>query len=141
MTGKNPSQLGLETELKCQHFLIEQGFDILIPLGNYLKYDLVIVKDNKFYKIQVKHAHQKEGDNNSFYVSTKYDKRDNGRVIKQAYQQGDVDYFLTEFDGQFYMFPIFGTIETRFWLMHTGPNIASKKYAENYIAKNILSTL
>lgn len=141
MTEKNPSQIGLETELKCQHFLIEQGFDILIPLGNYLKYDLVIVKDNKFYKIQVKHAHQKEGNNNSFYVSTKYDKRDNGRVIKQAYQQGDVDYFLTEFDEQFYMFPVFGTIETRFWLTHTGSNIASKKYAENYIAKNILSIL
>ena len=141
MIEKNPSQIGLETELKCQHYLINKGFDILIPLGNYLKYDLVIVKNDNFYKIQVKHAHKKENDNDSFYVNTKYDKRDNGRVIKQSYKEGDTDYFLTEFNDIFYMFPVFGTIETRFWLNHKGANLPSKKYAENYLAENILSTL
>ena len=78
MIEKNPSQIGLETELKCQYFLINKGFDILIPLGNYLKYDLVIVKNNNFYRIQIKHAHQKC--ENSFSINTKYDKRENGKA-------------------------------------------------------------
>jgi len=139
MTEKNPSQIGLETELKCQSYLLSQGFDILIPLGNYLKYDLVIVKNEKFYRIQVKHAHQKDAE--SFYVSTKYDKREQGRVVKQAYQIGEIDYFITEFNNQFYMFPVFGTIETRLWLSQEGKQLASKKYAKDYLAENILSKL
>lgn len=139
MTQKNPSQIGLETELKCQYFLLENGFDILIPLGNYLKYDLVIVKNDKFYRIQVKHAHQKC--ENSFSVNTKYDKRDNGKVKQQAYQIGEIDYFMTEYNEIFYMFPVFGTIETRLWLKHVGINQPTKKYAEDYLAENILLKL
>ena len=136
---KNPSQIGLETELKCQHFLISQGFDVLIPLGNYLKYDLVITKDKKFYKIQIKHAHQKS--KNSFSINTKYDKRENGKVIKQAYQKDDIDYFLTEFNDQYYMFPVFETNETRLWLKESGHKLSTKKYADDYLAEDILSTL
>lgn len=139
MISKNPSQIGLETELKCQCFLIENGFDILVPLGNYLKYDLVIVKNNKFYKIQIKHAHQKC--ENSFSVNTKYDKRENGKVVKQAYQKDDIDYFLTEYENVFYMFPVFGTTETRFWLNENNHKLSTKKYAQDFLAKNILLNL
>ena len=35
MREQNPSITGLTTELKCQLFLIEQGFNVLIPMGNY----------------------------------------------------------------------------------------------------------
>ena len=139
MIEKNPSQIGLETELRCQYFLINKGFDILIPLGNYLKYDLVIVKDNNFYRIQVKHAHPKC--ENSFSIKTRYDKRENGKVVKQAYQVGEIDYFLTEYQNIFYMFPVFGTTETRFWLNNSGINQPTKKYAKDYLAENILLKL
>ena len=139
MREKNPSQIGLEVELKCQYFLIEQGFNVLIPLGNYLKYDLVIEKNNKFYTIQVKHSHQE--DVNSFSVNTKYDKRENGRVVKKAYQKDDVDYILTEFNDDFYMFPVFGTTSTKLWLDKGQKNMPTKKYAVDYKAENILNTL
>lgn len=139
MREKNPSQIGLETELKCQLYLINKGYTVLTPLGNYQKYDLVIEKENKFIRIQIKHAHQKC--QHSFSVNTKYDKRDNGRVIKCAYQLGDIDYFLTEYEGKFYMFPVFGTTETRFWLEQKGIKNSSKKYAQDYEAENILKTL
>lgn len=139
MREKNPSQIGLETELKCQLYLIEQGFNVLIPLGNYLKYDLVIEKNNKFYTIQVKHAHEKC--EHSFAVNTKYDKRVNGKVVKCPYEIGDIDYFLTEYQNQYYLFPVFGTVETRFWLKEAGIKISTKKYAENFKAENILNNL
>ena len=38
----NPSIIGQITELKCQLFLVEQGFNVLTPMGNHQKYDLVI---------------------------------------------------------------------------------------------------
>ena len=133
----NPSQIGLITEYKCQLFLIEHGFNVLTPIGNYQKYDLVIEKNNKFYRIQIKHSTEKE---NSFLVRTKYDVRDNGKVRKEVYQKEALDYFMTEFQGIFYMFPVFGTTETKFWLIPP-KNSSSSKIAKNFLAENVLLEL
>lgn len=137
MKELNPSQIGLITEYKCQLFLIEQGFNVLLPIGNYQKYDLVIEKDNKFYRIQVKHASEKE---DSFIVRTKYDVRENGRVRKETYKSEDCDYFMTEFKGIFYMFPVFGTVETKFWL-NPSKNYPTSKMAKDFLAEDILTKL
>lgn len=137
MNELNPSQIGLITEQKCQLYLLERGFNILVPIGNYQKYDLVIEKNNKFYRIQIKHSTEKE---NSFIVRTRYDVRDNGKVRKETYQKEDIDYFMTEFQGIFYMFPVFGTVETKFWLIPP-KNSSSAKMAKDFLAENVLSEL
>lgn len=134
MKELNPSQIGLITEYKCQLYLIEHGFNVLVPIGNYQKYDLVIEKDNKFYRIQIKHSTEKE---NSFLVKTRYDVRDNGRVKKQTYTNEDCDYFMTEFQGIYYIFPVFGTAETKFWLKPP-KNSSTSKLAKDYLAENVL---
>lgn len=133
----NPSQIGLITEYKCQLYLLEQGFNVLIPIGNYQKYDLVIEKNNKFYRIQIKHAAEKE---DSFLVRTKYDVRDNGKVRKETYTKEDCDYFMTEFQGIYYMFPVFGTAETKFWLTPSRA-YSTSKLAKDYLAEEILAKL
>ena len=56
----NPSIIGLATEIKCQLYLIEQGFNVLIPMGNHQKYDIVVEKNGKFTRIQVKHATERD---------------------------------------------------------------------------------
>lgn len=137
MVKLNPSQIGDITELKCQAFLIEKGWNVLIPIGNHQKYDLVIEKNNKFYRIQVKHAMPIE--NTSFIVRTKYEVRDNGRTKKMTYSTDDVDYFMTEFENNFYMFPVFGTVETRFWTVET--KLTTQKQAKNFKAEDILKEL
>lgn len=133
----NPSQIGDITELKCQAFLIEQGWNVLIPVGNHQKYDLVIEKDRKFYKIQVKHA--MAVDEIGFLVRTKYEIRENGRTRKVAYSPEDIDYFMTEFNDKFYMFPVFGTVETKFWTV--GTRLSTQRQAKDFKAEDILSTL
>ena len=131
-----PSQIGQITELKCQTYLIEYGFNVLLPIGNYLRYDLVIEKDSKFYRIQCKHATELE---TGFRVRTHYDKRDNGKVVKEKYSEEDVDYFMTEHKGKFYLFPPFGTHETTFWTVAT--KSATQKKAQDFLAEDILSQL
>lgn len=141
MAELNPSIIGLTTELKCQLYLIEQGFNVLIPLGNHQKYDIVVEKNGKFTRIQVKHATEKDN-GNSFLVQTRYSVRDiskNQRVRKESYSKEDCDYFMTEFNNIFYIFPIFGTIETKFWLSKT--TLKTQKRAENYIAEKVLQEL
>lgn len=44
MNEINPSQIGLVTELKCQLYLVENGYNVLLPIGNHQKYDMVIEK-------------------------------------------------------------------------------------------------
>lgn len=130
----NPSKIGLITELKCITYLLEQGFNVLLPQGNYTKYDLVIEKEGRFYRIQCKHANPEE---QSFKVRTWYAIR--GSSLKQVYTEKDCDYFMTEYNNQFYIFPIFGTTETKFWLERKSyPN---SKFAEDYLADKILRTL
>jgi hypothetical protein len=132
----SPSQIGQITELKCQTYLIEQGFNVLIPIGNYIKYDLVIEKDNKFYRIQCKHATELE---TGFKVKTRHDKRNNGKVVKVTYSTDDIDYFMTEYKGKFYLFPPFGTTETTFWTVPT--RLSTQKKAKDFLAEDILSQL
>lgn len=137
MNTLNPSQVGDITELKCQAYLIEQGWNVLVPIGNHQKYDLVIEKNGQFYKIQVKHA--KAIEETGFIVRTKYEVRDNGKIKKMTYSAGDIDYFMTEFNNKFYMFPVFGTVETRFWTVAT--KSSTQKQAKDFKAEDILFKL
>lgn len=137
----NPSQIGLITEMQCQLFLVENGFNVLIPIGNHQKYDLVIEKNGKFTKIQVKHASlQDEG--KSFLVKTRYDVRDTSksqRVRHEKYSLEDCDYFMTTYNNEYYIFPVFGTSETKFWL--NKPRLSTQKYAGDFLAKEVLLNL
>lgn len=137
----NPSQIGLITEYKCQLYLIENGFNVLMPIGNYQKYDLVIEKNGKFTRIQVKHA-SSQNDGESFLVRTKYEVRNVDkiqRMEKQKYTKEDTDYFMTEYDNQFYIFPVFDTVETKFWLKEV--RNTNQKKASDYLAEKVLQNL
>lgn len=141
MAELNPSIIGLTTELKCQLYLIEQGFNVLTPMGNHQKYDIVVEKNGKFTRIQVKHATEKD-EGKSFIVKTRYDVRDTSktqRVRHEVYTKEDCDYFMTEFRGTFYIFPVFGTQETKFWLSET--LLKTQKKAEDFLAEKVLQEL
>lgn len=138
----NPSIIGLTTELKCQLYLIENGYNILVPIGNYQKYDIVVEKNGKFIRIQVKHASEQD-EGKSFLVSTKYEVRDvtkTQRTRKEKYTKEDCDYFMTEFNNNFYIFPIFGTTETKFWLLDEVRN-KNQKRSKDYLAEKVLQEL
>ena len=78
-------------------------------------------------------------DETGFLVRTKYEVRDNGKTKKMVYSAEDVDYFMTEFNGKFYMFPVFGTVGTRFWTVAT--KLSTQKQAKDFRAEDILSKL
>lgn len=108
----------------------------MLPVGNHQKYDLVIEKDGRYYRIQCKHAMDREV---GFIVRTKHEVRDGGKIRKEAYKESDCDFFMTEYKGEFYMFPVFGTIETLFWVVDTPRECC--KVAKDYEALGVLQTL
>ena len=132
----NPSQIGQLVELKCQAWWIEHGWNVAIPVGNYQKYDLIVEKNGKFFRIQCKHAKELE---TGFSVNTRYDKRDNGKVVKMSYTSQDIDYFMTEYKNKYYLFPPLGTNNMRFWTVP--PRNKTSYIAQHFNAEDILQTL
>src|ERR1700676_4668234 len=51
---KNTKRIGDVTEAKILAALLAKGFIVLLPFSDNERYDLVIEKDNKFFKVQCK---------------------------------------------------------------------------------------
>ena len=83
----NTKQLGTIGELKAQYDFIKAGFDVSIPIGDYCAYDLIIVKDDKIFKIQVKSCEK------IINGKMKFDLTSRNYYIDKKYDTQDCDYF------------------------------------------------
>lgn len=83
----NTKQLGTIGELKAQYDFMKAGFDVSIPIGDYCAYDLIIVKNGKIFKIQVKSC-EKIVDGRM-----KFDLTSRNYYIDKKYDTQDCDYF------------------------------------------------
>ncbi len=66
------------------------GWDVLIPLGDRLPYDLVIVVNNKFVKIQVKSAWKSE--EGVYFVDVRRTKTNRRIMKREKYTTDDFDF-------------------------------------------------
>lgn len=131
------SQKGEIVELKCKAFLMEHGWNVSTPCGNFLKYDMVIEKNGKFYTIQCKKAIPIDG---GFFLKTEHDARIGNKTVKVPYKRNDFTFFMTEFEGVFYMIPI---SEMRKMTFRTTSSIKNKtqRLANDYLAEKYLSII
>lgn len=83
----NTKQLGTIGELKAQYDFMKAGFDVSIPIGDYCAYDLIIVKDSKILKIQVKSCEK------IINGKMKFDLTSRNYYIDKKYDIQDCDYF------------------------------------------------
>ncbi len=83
----NTKQLGMLGELKAQYDFIKHGFEVWVPQGDYLSYDLVVSKNNIIYKIQIKTT---EKINNGLIV---WNLRSQNYYVNKIYTINDCDYF------------------------------------------------
>lgn len=83
----NTKQLGTIGELKAQYDFMKAGFDVAIPLGDYCPYDLIVSKNGKEYKIQVKSCEKITDGKIIFNISSR------NYYIDKIYTTNDADYF------------------------------------------------
>lgn len=83
----NTKQLGTIGELKAQYDFMKAGFDVSIPIGDYCAYDLIIVKDSKIFKVQVKSCEK------IIDGKMKFDLTSRNYYIDKKYDTQDCDYF------------------------------------------------
>ena len=70
---------------------IENGYKVSKPLGQNTRYDLVLDKDGKLYRAQVKHCPAKNG---AFRIKTNSVSTKNGKTIASFYDSSQIDLFL-----------------------------------------------
>lgn len=94
-------------EIEVQLKALKMGWDILVPLGDRLSYDLVIVINNVFVKIQVKSAWlcEKKG---VYLVDVRRTKTNRRIMRREKYDNTDFDFAIIYIENLsvFYIIPV-----------------------------------
>lgn len=135
---------GAITELKCQMFLIENNGIVSKPVLDNARYDLLLDYNNKIYRIQIKTSRwNKEGETIVFSCKSSHAISQGNKIMK--YTPEEIDYFMTEWDNNFYLIPC-EKEAAQFTLRLCDPNnnarfVKDVHWAENYLAEKVLQTL
>lgn len=128
---------GRITELKCELWLLEHGFIVSTPNIPY-QYDFLVDVGGKVLKIQVKTSH---ADNDAITFNLCSLTHNASGYTKRVYNENAVDYFMTEFNGKYYLVPFneCGTRSKRLRLKPTKNNqTKGVSFAKDYLAEKIL---
>ena len=101
----NSKQKGNVTELECMLAFMKMGYNVLTPYGDCERYDFVVDINNMLYRIQVKTARANE---NKEYIefNTSSQSTLNGKKVHYAYNENQIDYFMTFYEQQAYLIPV-----------------------------------
>lgn len=131
---------GCLTEQKCFLKCLEFGFTVSRPLFDNARYDFILDTGNKLLRIQVKTAHWKDEEHTAF-IFNGYSQHSIGNGNKRMlYTNTEVDYFMTEKDNIFYLYPaeIDGFKEKCLRLSSKQPNQPSIKWAKDYEFEEVI---
>jgi len=85
--------------------LLKRKFRVLKPIGDRLPYDLVVERDGRFLRIQVKSAWFRNG---AYTVDTRRTKTNRRKMVRSRYESGGFDFavlYIEELDV-FYVMPV-----------------------------------
>lgn len=97
---------GIVTEIETMLAFMRLGYPVLIPYGDYERYDYAVDVNGKFIRIQSKTSHAiNQGDSFMFDTRSCAPTRNEGRK-HHIYTADEVDYFATAYNGQCYLVPV-----------------------------------
>ena len=101
---ENTQYKGQLTEQKCFVKCLEAGYLISKPLFDNARYDFILDTGEKLLRIQVKTSAWNE--DHSAFTFNGYSQHSTGNGNKRMkYTTKEIDYFMTEKDGTFYLYP------------------------------------
>lgn len=100
----NTQQIGCLTEQKCFVKCSEAGYMVSKPLFDNARYDFILDTGKQLLRIQVKTSTWNE--DCSAFSFNGYSQHSTGNGNKRMkYTNKEIDYFMTEKDGIFYLYP------------------------------------
>lgn len=141
MNRNNDTQkTGCLTEQKCFIKCIELGFVVSKPLFDNARYDFILDIGTRLLRIQVKTSYWAEEEKDSF-IFNGFSQHSTGNGNKRMkYTNKEIDYFMTEKNGVFYLFPADdkGFNQKRLRLRACQVNQPSIIWAEDYEFEKIV---
>lgn len=103
---ENTQYKGALTEQKCFLKCIEMGFTISKPIFDNARYDFILDTGKNLLKIQVKTSRWKDEEHTGFIFNC-YSQHalTNGNNKVMKYTKDEIDFFMTEKEGIFYLYP------------------------------------
>lgn len=93
------------TEQKCILKWLENGFTVSKPIFDNARYDIIVERNNKLFRIQIKTSTWKDKDCTAFSFNG-YSQHNTGKGNKRMkYTSNEIDYFMTEKNNVFYLYP------------------------------------
>ena len=103
MTSKD---VGNITEVSCMLEFMKLGYPVLTPYGDCQRYDFVVEINGKFYRIQSKTANDTYIDEGYIVFRCDNTTTKNGKVVHHSYDENEIDYFSTFYNGKCYLVPV-----------------------------------
>ena len=105
MNINNTQTQGAITEQRCFLKCLEYGFGVSKPLFDNARYDFILDTGKRLLKIQIKTSHWID-EEHSVFVFNCYSQHSTSNGNKRMkYTNKEIDYFMTEQEGKFYLFP------------------------------------
>lgn len=104
MLSLNSKQKGISTELQCLAAFGKLGIQVLLPYGDYARYDFVIDVNNTFYRVQCKTATLKE--NGAYIFSCRSTAANHSRAASRSYTKNEIEFFATMIEDECYLIPV-----------------------------------
>lgn len=134
-------QKGIITEQKCILKCLEEGILISKPILD-ARYDLVADIKGKLYKIQIKTSRWTNNNHEAFVFNCRSSHAvSKGNKILH-YTKDEIDFFMTERDGKFYLIPVEGKISQK-TLRLVPPKTGHKtgfSLAQDYLFEEVIKT-
>lgn len=97
---------GMTTELDCIRSFIAAGFQVSIPYGDCARYDFLADKDGKIIRVQVKSSSWTDETKTAFMFYARSTHINSKGVKQQRYDETQIDYLATFFEGKCYVIPV-----------------------------------
>ena len=91
---------GLTTELQCQLYFTQLGYNVSIPLGEDCRYDMIVDFDGILKRIQIKTCRENKG---NIKIATRSTQVNSKRNLTIKYTNKQIDYYATFYNNQCYM--------------------------------------
>ena len=126
------------TDQKCYLKCLEAGFQVSRPLFDDARYDFILDTGTKLLRIQIKSSHWNEDKSAFSFNGYSQHSTSNGNK-RMKYTNKEIDYFMTEKDNIFYLYPVgekgFTVKSLRITSKVNNPNII---WAKNYIFEEVI---
>lgn len=138
---QNSQIVGNITEQKCFLKCIEMGYIVSKPLFDNARYDFILDTGRTLLKIQVKSSRWTDESHSGFSFNCYSQHSLGGGNKRMKYTKKEIDFFMTEQEGIFYLYPVSetGILEKTLRVLPTINNqTINISFAKDYIFERII---